>query len=68
MEIENDKENTKHKTNKLYTSSLRASSIQSVEECNCCVSTGWNNPNDNPQWASCNSLLDSNCNVCMILK
>lgn len=67
MEIENDKENIKHQNNKLCTSSLRASSVQSVEECNCCVSTGWNNPNDYLKWISCNSLLDSDCNVCMIL-
>lgn len=63
----NDKKNTKHQNNKLYTSSLRASSIQSMEECNCCISTGWGYTNDNLKWISCNNLLDSDCNVCMIL-
>lgn len=67
MANSNDKKNTKHKTNKLYTSSLRASSVQSMEKCNCCVSTGWYNPNDNLKWISCNNLLDSDCNVCMIV-
>ena len=48
MEIENDKENIKHKNNKLCTSSLRASSVQGMEKCNCCISTGWDYTNDNP--------------------
>ena len=63
----NDKKNTKPKVNKLCTSSLRASSVQSVEKCNCCISTGWYYTNDNLKWTSCNRLLDSDCNVCMIL-
>lgn len=67
MANSNDKENTKHKNNKLCTSSLRASSVQGMEECNCCVSTGRYNINDNLKWISCNSLLDSDCNVYMIL-
>ena len=67
MEIENDKKNTRHQANKLYTSSLRPSSVQGMEKCNCCIATGWYYTNDNPQWTSCNSLLDSDCNVCMIL-
>lgn len=63
----NDKENTKHQTNQLYTSSIRASSVQSVEECTRSVPFRRYNINDNLKWASCNRLLDSNCNVCMIL-
>ena len=39
MEIENDKENTKYKDNKLYTSSIRARSIQSLEKCTRSVPT-----------------------------
>lgn len=67
MANSNDKENTKHQTNKLYTSSPRASSIQGMEKCNCCISTRRDYTNDNLKWTSCNRLLDSDCNVCMIL-
>ena len=67
MEIENDKKNTKHQNNKLYTSSLRASSVQSMEERPRGIPTRRYYTNDYLKWTSCNSLLDSNCNVCMIL-
>ena len=67
MANSNDKENIKYKTNKLCTYSPRASSIQSMEECTRSVPFRRYNINDNLKWASCNCLLDSNCNVCMIL-
>ena len=44
----NDKENIKYQTNQLYTSSPRASSVQSMEECPRGIPARRYNPNDNP--------------------